>query len=403
MTLKIPRKTIRNLLTIRYNPVNPTYTPFTWKDLTSKNSDPHGLKTEKFLKQSIKKSFQHNDDPIAISLSSGIDSTLCLALIRDSFPDRKLFAICAVFSTTNNESKRANEIAKKFDAKFKILNVDSIFKKIPELVGITGKPRWNTYQHLISKEAIKTSKFLVTGDGADEIFGGYTFRYSKFLRLTNINQNWKTKTMNYLECHNRDWVPDQKDMFGPRINFSWKDVYSNFKPYFNNRLPPIEQVILADLNGKLLYDFIPTGLSISNYYKIKITPIFMDNDVLNFGIKIPTHQKYNFRNQKGKLILRKIAKRFGVDHIDEKKGFSPALFADWENHGKKICERYILNKDSNIFQKKLINYDWVLRAFEKIENDSDLRYLNKIISILALEIWLRLFISKEITTKHILK
>lgn len=399
---KIPRNTIRNFLTIRYTPVASLRTPLTWKDLIQKNSDLNGLKTEKLLKQSVKKSFNSNDDPIAVSLSSGIDSTLCLALLRDSFPNRKLFGVCAVFSTNNNESKRAREIAKKFGATFKIINVYSIFKKIPELVGITGRPRWNTYQHLISKEAKKISKFLVTGDGADEIFAGYTFRYSKFLRLYTGNQNWKNKVMNYLECHNRDWVPDQKDMFGSGIRFSWNNTYSYFKPYFTNKLQPVEQVILADLNGKLLYDYIPTGVSISKHYKINIIPIFLDNNVFNFGLKIPLEQKYDPKNQKGKLILRKIAKRLDVDHIDEKKGFSPELFSDWKNHGKKICEQYLLKKDSNIFQNKLINHNWILRAFEKIENDGDIRYLNKLISILALEIWCRIFVTKEMTTRKIL-
>ena len=128
----------------------------------------------------------------------------------------------------------------------------------------------------------------------------------------------------------------------------------------------------------------------------------MDREVFNFGINIPFNQKYDDKNNKGKLTLRKIAKRLNVDHIDEKKGFSPALFADWNNYGKKICEHYLLAKDSNIFQNKLINYDWILRAFEKIENDGDIRYLNKLFSILALEIWYRIFISSEMNTNHIL-
>jgi len=208
--------------------------------------------------------------------------------------------------------------------------------------------------------------------------------------------------MNYLECHNRDWVPDQKNMFGSKVSFSWDKLYSYFKPYFSNKLSSLEQVILADLNGKLHYDFTPTGLAISNHYNIQIIPIFMAREVFNFGINIPFNQKYDDKNNKGKLTLRKIAKRLGVDHIDEKKGFSPALFTDWNNHGKKICEHYLLAKDSNIFQNKLINYDWILRAFEKIENDDDIRYLNKLISILALEIWCRIFFTNEMNTTHTL-
>ena len=48
--------------------------------------------------------------------------------------------------------------------------------------------------------------------------------------------------------------------------------------------------------------------------------------------------------------------------------------------------------------QKIINHNWVIRSFEKVENDGDIRYLNRLISILALEIWYRLFITKEISS-----
>ena len=54
-----------------------------------------------------------------------------------------------------------------------------------------------------------------------------------------------------------------------------------------------------------------------------------------------------------------------------------------------------MKKNSYIFKKKLVNFNWVLRAFERVENDGDIRYLNRMISILALEIWYRIFITKE--------
>ena len=57
----------------------------------------------------------------------------------------------------------------------------------------------------------------------------------------------------------------------------------------------------------------------------------------------------------GKLLLRKISKRYGVKHIDEKKGFSPDLFSDWKKTGKSICESYIMKSDSRIYEKRIIN------------------------------------------------
>lgn len=389
---------IRNFLTIRYNPVNPPMPLAKWKNLLNKKSDPQGHNAESLLKKSIFKSSLEKDETLAISLSSGIDSTLCLALLRKIFPNKRIVAVCAVFSSSFDESKEAKVIAKKFNAEFKVISVDSIFTRMPELVSITKKPRWNTYQHLIAKEASKSGQVLVNGDGADEVFGGYTFRYNKFLSLYKPNSSWKMKVLDYLECHNRDWVEDQKNMFGTTIKFDWDTIYNYFRPHFANPLKPLEQVMLADFNGKLLYDFIPTGKSIYSHYGIRGVSIFLDPDVIDLGLHLPLQQKYDPKSGEGKIVLRKIAKRLGVDHINEKKGFSPDLIIDWNKHGKKICEHYLLEESSNIFNKKLVNFNWVLRAFEKVEEDCNIRYLNRLISIFALEIWYRIFITKEMNS-----
>ena len=394
--MNVNKNQIRDFLTIRYNPKKNSSNLASWKDFEPKTSDPDGKITEKFLLASIKNSIPDNKKPIAISLSSGIDSSICLALLRKSFPDRKIFAICGVFDSGFDESIEAKKIADTFSAEFKVLQMGSMFTNMPEIISISKRPRWNTYNHLIAKEAKKKTNFFVTGDGADELFGGYVFRYHKFKQLLKSNDSWLTKTKKYLECHNRDWVPDQNKIFGKKIKFNWDEIYNYFKPYFQNNLDPISQVMLADFNGKLLFDFIPTGKAISNYYNIKNIPIFLDKSIIPFAQHLPLNQKYNKNNNKGKLVLRKISKKLGINHIEEKKGFSPSLLFDWQKNGKEICESFLLNKNSNIYKKKLINYDWVLKTFDKVEFDGDIRYLNRLISILSLEIWIKIFVTNEL-------
>ena len=397
MKLKLNKESIRNILTIRYNPLEKTmFKKKTWQDFRTIYSDSHGRRTELLLKKSIQKSLLKKKGPICVSLSSGIDSSLSLALLRKVFPNRKIVGICAVFDTGFDESKQAKKIASKFDADFKIIHIGSMFRNMPELISIAGKPRWNTYTHFVAKEARKMSKILVTGDGADELFGGYTFRYKKFLTLHRPKDNWKIKTINYLECHNRDWVPDQEYLFGSSIKFNWNVIYNFFKQYFSNPLEPLQQVMLADFNGKFLFDFLPTNYSIYNQYGISGNSIFLESELMDFVNHFPVTQKYNIKNNQGKLILRKIAKRLEVAHIDEKRGFSPSLLMDWNIQGRDISKSFLLEKNSYIYKNKLINYNWVIRAFERIDNDNDIRYLNRIISILALEIWYRIFITNEL-------
>ena len=91
------------------------------------------------------------------------------------------------------------------------------------------------------------------------------------------------------------------------------------------------------------------------------------------------------------------------EHIDEKRGFSPELWFDWKQNGKKIFEKYIFDKDCKIIQKGLINSKWISKSFETIENDGSVRYLTRLTSILALEVWYRTFISKEMNVDEKLK
>lgn len=387
---------IRNILSIRYNPLEkPLIRPAKWQDFTREIYDRRGIQLQKLLVNSIHDKL-NNEKSIAISLSGGIDSTLCLGLIRHTFPEKKIIGVCGVFAGGFDESVVAKRIADKFNADFHIVHMESIFTNMPEIISITKKPKWNTYIHLIAKHAKRFTNALVTGDGSDELFGGYTFRYRKFLNLMNKSDNWRIRTINYLECHNRDWVPDQERMFGSSIKFDWNVIYNYFKPYFQNKLQPLKQVMLADFNGKLLHDFIPMGRAIASYYDMRSYPIFLDSDVISFALRLPIEQKFEQRSQKGKLILREIANRLGIKHIDEKRGFSPSLFTDWNEHGRDVCKKYLLDERAKIYQKKLININWVRRAFHTVDDDGDIRYLNRLISILALEIWYRVIITREI-------
>lgn len=398
---RLDKISIRNILSIRYNPEEkPLFPPSSWQDFKTKQTDPIGITTQRLIQNNIKDALEFTDEPITISLSGGIDSTLCLALLRKVLPDKKITAICGVFKRGFDESHVAKKIAKKFQTNFKLVHMGSIFTYMPELISVSRKPKWNTYQHLIAREAKKHSSILITGDGADEVFGGYVFRYNKFNNLSRPRDNWKLKTINYLECHNRDWIPDQESIFAHKIKFNWEKIYNYFKPYFSNPLESLKQVMLADFNGKLLYDFIPAGKTIYDSYNIDHIPLFLEQKLVKFALSLPLNQKYDSKKQKGKLILRKIAKRLEIDHIEQKRGFSPNLLFDWKDKGRKICQNYILQKDSYIFRNKLINYNWVIRAFERVENDGDIRYLNRLISILALEIWYRIFITNEMKRNH---
>ena len=60
--------------------------------------------------------------------------------------------------------------------------------------------------------------------------------------------------------------------------------------------------------------------------------------------------------------------------------------------GKKLCQNYL--KDARITAAGYINQSWLDKWFIK-NDDVDVRYVNKFMGLLALEIWYRLFVTKD--------
>ena len=393
---------ISQILTLRYNAhKNKKTKPLEYSDfIPSKinNVESKILEIIKYelMTQQKKLKFKH----VSISLSGGIDSGLTLTMLKSILPDLKVSCFSMGFGDKNDEINRAKEIARIHNCDFHSIIKEDVISELPYLISIVKEPRWNLYQYYVLSEAKKKSNIFYSGDGGDELFGGYTFRYQKFLSSVKKNSQWKDKSKLYLSCHERDWVPDQEKMFGSRIIFSWDEIYKIFKPYFDNSLSPLDQVFLADFNGKLVHDWIPTNNAFEKYFKLKIRSVFLNSTMIKFATHIPWQIKYDPVTNKGKLPLRAILlKQKGFEKFRPiKQGFSINLFSLWENIGKEIIHTYI-NSDSEVVKNKIINIKWIDFALQKLHeenNELKLRYINKIFLILALEVWYKLFISKSI-------
>ena len=66
----------------------------------------------------------------------------------------------------------------------------------------------------------------------------------------------------------------------------------------------------------------------------------------------------------------------------------------WNKYGKEIFDYYLDN--GRVIQDNWINSDWILK--NKNKNDLDVRVINKLLGILSLEVWYRIFITKEMNS-----
>jgi asparagine synthase (glutamine-hydrolysing) len=368
------------------------------------NNIPSSQDLENEIRRLIKIRFEGSKEKrIAIALSSGVDSNVIFSLIRKEFPQIDIECLNVTFDENSSEALRAAHLAESKEAGFHEIHVENPLQDLPMLLSIIKEPRWNVYQYYFIEKARSISNVLFTGDGGDELFAGYTFRYKNFLvTIESLSRpSCEDRIRTYLRCHERDWVPDQEAMFaGTQIKFTWTSIYELIKKYFVGNLDPLEQVLLADYHGKLMYDFIPTNEKFFKHFNISGIAPLLCNQIIDIAMKIPASLKYDFKNDIGKIQLREIIEHNAAGYSTDRNrkiGFGMDLAKFWSRFGKEMVTSNL--DKGRIFQDKIINKEWYNKSLARIDENKEeaARYISKMLQLLSLEIWYKLFVTSEMS------
>ena len=398
--MEINPSSLVNILTLRYDPsIKPNLPPKNSKDFLASDNHNDIQYIENLICNEIENKLKNLDEKkLSIALSGGVDSTLVLTLLRKIKPEIKLHAVSIKFANSVDETPAASKIAERFNAEHHIVNLENYLSELPKAISIVRLPFWDLHWYYVVKKSSTLSRTLLSGDGGDELFAGYTFRYSKFLSLTSDNSTPLEKVKAYLECHERDRVPDQAEIFTKKCNFSWDSIYNRLLPFFDNELDRINQVCLADYNGKLLYNFSPINSRIINAFDMNLLTPLLSEELLSIAPHIPIKQRYDEENNIGKLPLRKLIEKHNVSSLisTEKLGFNVNTLNLWKSHGHDLCKEFFDN--SRLVEANLINKEWITKHIDDL--DINIKYVNKFLGLLACEIWYRIFFTKEMNENN---
>jgi asparagine synthase (glutamine-hydrolysing) len=292
------------------------------------------------------------DVPVAAFLSGGLDSTSIVAMAREVNPQINVFSF--KFGDTINEVPIAKKTAKKYNLQLTELDASnydlvSILENMQSVYDEPFADSSNIPTFLLSKEAAKHSKVVLTGDGGDELMGGYSwyFPLEKLSKRLNNNdllfslfyftkirlsQVFKNKTNLYRQ--NLYNIKDLRKKGISEFHFHQQHVFNDAeilrllkkdfqynKPSGFNLTNTANDAIYMDLVDYMPGDILVKIDRASMANSLELRAPFLDIELAEFCISLPSDFKIDSRISK--KILRKSFEHLWLEEVKttKKQGF----------------------------------------------------------------------------------
>jgi asparagine synthase (glutamine-hydrolysing) len=376
------------------------------------------------------------DVPVGVLLSGGIDSGLVAALGAQESSELQTFSV-ATDDPELDESPYAAEVAKMYNTNHSTLTVRGGERRnLARLVQSMGEPFADASAinvQAIAEVAQKSVKVVLTGDGGDEAFGGYSFFWAAH-HATPWRKNLPAILHpiagglgsllhgNPIRSLSRAGTFLEYVGGPPHKTFvSWNDDPTRaalFTPAFRDQLngyhpdDHYQRLIAAQDSSALLVDRLmeahrQTILPDDYLSKVDLATMsvslearspFMDIDLFELAMKIP--DKIRFAEGKPKSLLRTLAKKYlPPDTVTRKKlGFVTPVGRWLRDDWRDLVDTYVTGpnvEQRGWFQRKALE-NIVARQRGGANHD----YL--IWSLLVLELWMQMTVDETLAPDAIL-
>lgn len=379
---------------------------------------------DRLFRQAVKRQLVSDVD-IGAYLSGGIDSGSITAIAAKSIPYMKTFT-CGfdLHSASGIElSYDEREKAEYMSYCFKTEHYEMVLKSgdmercISDLVWHLEDPRvGQSYpNYYVAKLASQFVKVVLAGDGSDELFAGYPWRYYRAVDSKDFS-DYVDKYYHYWQRLLND--VEMRDVFSPIYeyvrDYSTKEV---FRSVFRNPSPDTftpEQSINYSLYLEaktFLHGLLLVEDKISMAHGLEIRVPFLDNDLVDFSMKIPIRyklsnlqnivainendyerktDKYFKKTKDGKRILRNVMRNYVPEEIIQgtKQGFSAPDCSWFKGESIDFVSSIIENPASHIYD--FLDRKAVHGIFNRHVSGAENKRLF-IWSVLNFEEWLKCF------------
>ena len=351
---------------------------FTWKDGEMSieryfsidykvNESRTGEDWEKLIAETFAesvKAHQIADVEVGCFLSSGVDSSFVVNEVSKGSPKVKSFSV-------GYEEEKYSELpyAEAFSKEIGVpcittkVNADEFFEANKTIQWYLDEPMPNPSEvplYFLTKNAAKYVKVVLSGEGADELFGGYPLycagvhfeeyaKIPKCLRKAAAAVAKKLpdfKGKNFIlrgalepwqRCMRANYVfasPAERDKYLKKQYHSEKPE-DFFKPYFDkaSHLDEPTQLQWVDMHTWMLYDILLKADRMSMANSLELRVPFLDREMLALALQLPT--RFRAGKNETKIALRRAALHQLPESVAKRKklGF-PVPLNDWLREDK---------------------------------------------------------------------
>ena len=395
----------------------------------NKNLDKKGATNKIF--ETIKDSVEHHmiaDVPVGAFLSGGIDSSVIATMMvqlrspqvqKESETNKvKTFTVGFDTLTEGVESKETSDFLITDHTEVTI-GPDEYFNALPKAVYHFDEPVADPSAiglYFLAREAAKHVKVVLSGEGSDELFGGYNIYLEPFARarlawipktiinfLVNLPFNFFGK--NYLRrvgSKLEDWYIGNASVFKTdELSHLWlKTPYNVSKGIFDIKslykkvvhLSDSTKMQYIDIHTWLVGDILAKADKMTMAHSLELRVPFLDTEVAKLAATLPDKFKWHSTIFGGitKYLFREAFKNIIPESTRKRKklGF-PTPIRDWLTSERTPIYEKIL---SNEYIKNNMNTDYIKNIIdEHVSKQAD--NSRKIYLLLMLSLWYNTFIT----------
>jgi asparagine synthase (glutamine-hydrolysing) len=391
--------------TMRVNASGQTEESIYWKLDATRPAQPLSesdwlAATREVLVRAVERHRLAADVPVGVLLSGGLDSSLLVGMLAEHVENLQTFSMG--FETLGEGTEKADEFefSDQVAAQFKtqhhkyLIPYDEVLRRLPEAVLQMSEPMVSQDViafYLLGERVSKNLKVVLSGQGADEVFGGYFWYPQMDASEGSALERFST---HYFDRDHDEYL----HMVTPTYYVS--DVTSALvaealaQPQADTF---IDQVLRFDTTTLVVDDPVKRVDNMAMAWGLEARVPFLDHELVELAARMPPELKLK---QGGKFPLKAISRGVISDAvIDRPKGYFPVPVLKHVSGEFLAFMRNILNSDACI-QRGLYERAYVDKLLAAPESWFTRIQGSKLWHLALLELWLQLNVDTVIRFSH---